>query len=192
MTMNKTEEATDIIQDLADGNRTRIDRLTELVYTELHDIAAKLLRHRHTDHVLQPTALVHEAFMRLADQRRVDWKGRSHFLAVGAQAMRRIVVDHARRCARQKRGGGQQRVALSEDLVLDRRSNQDVLLVEAALEKLAALNMDHCRLVELRFFAGMSTDEVAEALNMSRRSVERQWTAVRAWLRRELCRDNDK
>jgi RNA polymerase sigma factor (TIGR02999 family) len=191
MTMDKTDEATDIIQDLAVGKRTRIDRLAELVYTELRDIAAKLLRHRPADHVLQPTALVHEAFLRLADQRRVDWKGRSHFLAVGAKAMRRIVVDHARHCARQKRGGGQHRVALSDDVVLDRHSNSDVLLVEAALEKLAALNMDHCKLVELRFYAGMSIDEVAEALNMSKRTVERQWTAVRAWLRRELCRGND-
>jgi RNA polymerase sigma factor (TIGR02999 family) len=189
--MNKAEEATEIIEDLALGKRTRIDRLTELVYEELRDIAAKLLRHRPVDNVLQPTLLANEAFLRLADQHRVDWKVRSHFLAVGAQAIRRIIVDHARHCARQKRGGGRSRVALSDDLLLSRESSEDVLAVEETLEKLAKLNPEHCKLVEYRFFAGMSIDEVAEVMKLSKRSVERQWTAVRAWLRRELCRGDD-
>jgi RNA polymerase sigma factor (TIGR02999 family) len=189
--MTPTQEATEIIADLATGKRTRIDRLAELVYSELRGIAARLLRNRHADDVLQPTALVHEAFLRLADQQRVNWKGRSHFLAVGAQAMRRIIVDHARHIGRKKRGGNQHRVALSDGLLVSRHSSEDVLAVEEALQKLADLNPVHATLVEQRFYGGMNIDEIAEVMNVSKRSVERQWTAVRAWLRRELSRSND-
>jgi RNA polymerase sigma factor (TIGR02999 family) len=137
-------------------------------------------------HLLQPTALVHEAFLRMINQDGVDWRGRSHFLAISAQMMRRILVDDARGRLRVKRGGDRTRILLTDETTISPREDADVLAVDEALTNLAELDPEQARIVELRFFAGMTVDEVAAVLGQSKRTVERKWTAIRAWLRREL------
>lgn len=158
----------------------------ELVYDHLRQVARRYMSRERKSHTLDPTALVNEAFLKLIGQDRVDWQNRSHFLAVASQAMRRILVDHARMHNREKRGGGKSPISLEEALTLIPDSNTDVLALDGALEKLAKLDNIQAKIVEMRFFGGMSVDEVAEALGLSKRSVERKWTSTRAWLRREL------
>jgi RNA polymerase sigma-70 factor (ECF subfamily) len=167
----------------------QVDELVPLVYAELRRLAANYLRREPAGHTLQPTALVHEAFLKLAAQKRVDWHGRTHVLAIGAQAMRRILVDHAKRKKRTKRGGKLQRIALDESATLSPERDEDLLAVDEALERLAAIDERQAAIVELRFFGGLSVEEVAEALGLSKRTIEHEWTMVRAWLRRELSED---
>ena len=138
------------------------------------------------NHTLQPTALVHEAYFKLVDQTRVDWRGRTHFLAIAAQAMRRILVDHARRRGAAKRGGKWHRIALDDNRVIESNRDEDVLALEDALTKLKELDPRQAQMIELRFFGGLSIAEVAKVMEISKRSVEREWTMVRAWLRQEL------
>ncbi|HEV3006263.1 MAG TPA: ECF-type sigma factor [Pirellulales bacterium] len=166
-----------------------VDDLVPLVYAELRRLAANYLRHEPPGHTLQPTALVHEAFLKLAAQNRVDWQGRTHVLAIGAQAMRRILVDHAKRKGRTKRGGRMRRIALDEANVLSPQRDEDLLTVDEALERLAEVDERQAAIVELRFFGGLSVEEVAETLGLSKRTVEHEWTMIRAWLRRELSED---
>jgi RNA polymerase sigma factor (TIGR02999 family) len=189
--MSPSTEATQILQAIESGDRSGTDRLMGILYDELKGLARSYLAHETRSHTLQPTALVHEAFLKLIQQRRVNWQGRSHFLALGAQAMRRILVDHARTKKRQKRGGDLQRWELTDDCVLSTKQPEDVLALDEALHRLAALNSDQAAIVELRFFGGMTFDEIAVALGMSKRTVERHWTMVRAWLRRELSEERD-
>jgi RNA polymerase sigma-70 factor (ECF subfamily) len=163
-----------------------VDELVPLVYDELRRIAAGYLRGESPGNTLQPTALVHEAFLKLADQHRVDWQGRTHVLAIGAKAMRRILVDHAKCKRRGKRGGGRKRIQLDETTALSVDRDEDLLAVDEALEKLAEIDQRQATIVELRFFGGMTVEEVAETLGLSKRTVESEWTLVRAWLRREL------
>ncbi len=165
------------------------DRLMPLVYDELRELAEKYLRGERAGHTLQPTALVHEAYMRLVDQSRVDWKGRTHFMAVGAQAMRRILIDHARGAGRGKRGGKWNRVVLSEVEAPHALSEVDPIALRDALESLAALDAQQARIVELRFFGGLTVEEVAHVLGVSKRKVEGDWTHAKAWLRRVLDPD---
>jgi RNA polymerase sigma factor (TIGR02999 family) len=171
---------------LRDGDRGAVDVLLPAMYEELRSLARRYLSREGGEHTLQPTALVHEAWMRLIDQHSVDWKGRTHFFALGAQAMRRVLVDHARGRLRKKRGGDRTRVMLREDVALSREHDADVLAVDEALEKLSRIDPRQASIVELRFFAGLDMAEVAEALGVSKRTVEADWTAVKAWLRREL------
>jgi RNA polymerase sigma-70 factor, ECF subfamily len=168
------------------GEQAKIDDLVPLVYRELRRLAAGYLRSEPAGHTLQPTALVHEAFLKLANQRNADLQGRTHVLAIGAQAMRRILVDHARRKRRSKRGGGMRRIALDEATMLSPRRDEDLLAVDEALCKLAEIDERQAAIVELRFFGGLSVEEVAESLGLSKRTIEKEWTMVRAWLRREL------
>ncbi len=186
--MTQSSEATQIVNALGAGDDSHVGRLVELVYEELRRLAGSFLAQEAVGHTLQPTALVNEAFLKLIKQDEVDWQGRSHFLAIGAQAMRRILVDYARTKKRQKRGGGWQRVELTDDAVFSTSRSEDVLALDAALEELARLNPRQARIVELRFFSGMSIDEIAAALGMSKRTVERDWTMVRAWLRHQAYR----
>ena len=136
---------------------------------------------------MQPTELVHEVFLKLVDQQQVDWRCKSHFYAVGAQAMRHILVDYAKRKARTKRGGGWRRVALDDVMTLSIRNDEDILAIDKVLKKLALINDMRAKIVEFRFFAGMTVAEIAEALGVSKRTVEGHWTLARAWLRRELA-----
>jgi RNA polymerase sigma-70 factor, ECF subfamily len=175
------------------GDAGAADRLLEMVYPELHRIAERQMRREREGHTLQPTALVHEAYLKLVDQTRVDWRNRAHFLGVAAQAMRRLLVDHARGRARGKRGGGATLVefdstaahAPDRALAVPARS-VDLLALDQALERLAALDPAQARLVELRFFGGLSVEETAEALGLSTATAGRDFRSARAFLAREL------
>ncbi|MGE0592581.1 MAG: sigma-70 family RNA polymerase sigma factor [Vicinamibacterales bacterium] len=163
--------------------------LFPVVYGELRKVARQYLGRERAEHTLQPTALVHEAWLRLRDQRRVAWQGRTHVLAVGAQAMRRVLVDHGRAQKRVKRGGGAARLTLHDwlDAAEDRPLDiEEALALDDALTRLAALDERQATVVEMRYFGGLSVAEVAELLGVSTRTVEGEWTHARAWLRREL------
>lgn len=180
---------TDVTQELKalrDGDDSAAERLAPLVMDELLRLARQYFQRERPDHTLQPTALVNETYLRLVRQREADWQSRTHFFAVAASLMRRILVDHARERARQKRGGDRSRVAFDEALTISRDRDLDVLAVNEALEKLAAVDERQARIVELRFFGGLTMDEVAMVLGVSKRTAEAEWTMIRAWLRREL------
>ena len=182
--------SSDLTQILVDASGERpadvAKKLMPLVYDELRALAARYLRSERRGHTLQPTALVHEAFMRLVDQSRVDWRGRTHFFAVGAEAMRRILIDHARARGRGKRGGEWQRVVLEEAETPQDLRDIDLVALHDALEALAALDKQQARVVELRFFGGLTVEEVAHVLGVSKRKVEGDWTHAKAWLRSAL------
>ena len=180
------EEVTRILEAINAGDRSAVDALIPLVYRELRTMAARFLKREHPDHTLQPTELVNEAYLRLVDPKRVPWQGRTHFFFASAQAMRRILVDHARSKLRKKRGGRPQRVELTESLQISSEREGDVLALDEALEKLEKLDPRQARIVELRFFGGLTVAEVAEAMDLSKRTVEREWAMIRAWLRQEL------
>lgn len=195
MESSGTGEITQLLRRIEGGESDVVAQLLPLLYDDLHLQAERYLAREGRDPILQPTMLVHEAYLRLVDQRRVDWQGRSHFLAVGAVAMRRVLVDQARGRNRLKRGGDRRRVTLDlsvEDHALSVERDEDLLAVDEALTKLAALDARQARVVELRFFAGMTVAEVAQVLGVSKRTVESEWAAVRAWLRRELGGDETR
>jgi RNA polymerase sigma-70 factor (ECF subfamily) len=188
--MNPDElDVSDTLALLASGQEEAADRLMPLVYDQMRGLARSMLNQESPGNTLQPTALVNETYLRMADQTRVDWRGKTHFFAIGAKMMRRILVDHARGKKRQKRGGGMHRIPLDDDVRVTNRSDEDVLAIEAALIKLAELDARQAQIVELRFFGGLTVEEVAEVLNVSKRTVESDWTMVRAWLRRELTEE---
>jgi RNA polymerase sigma factor (TIGR02999 family) len=179
-------QVTELLSEYRDGKREALDRLLPVVYAELRAIAARYLRAERDDHTLQPTALVHEAYVRLADQRDVEWRNRAHFLGVAAQIMRRLLVDHARTRGRRKRGSGL-RVPLEDvDVVAPGETDVDLVALDAALDRLAALSPQQGRIVELRYFGGLSIEETAEVLAVSTMTVKRGWAMARAWLHREL------
>ncbi len=149
------------------------------------------MRHERPNHTLQPTALVNEAYLRLVDGTRVEWQNRAHFFGIAARAMRQILVDHARELAAAKRGGGWQRVTLDERLDVVSEGEIDVVDLDAALSQLAEMDVRMARIVELRFFAGLTAEEVAEVLDISRRTVQREWRVARMWMRRELSGDRE-
>jgi RNA polymerase sigma-70 factor (ECF subfamily) len=170
------------------GDRAVAEQLLPAIYAELHRQAARAMRRENEDHTLQATALVHEAYLRLVDQSRVEWRNRAHFFGVAAQLMRRILVDHARARRAAKRGGGDRAVTLSnvDSAGQPDASDMDVLALHEALEKLASLDPEQARLVEMRYFTGLNIEETAEALGISPATVKREWATARAWLRREL------
>ncbi len=176
----------------AGGDEANAERLMSAVYDQLHRLAASMLRNESPGHTLQPTALVNEAYLKLVDQDRVNWQGKTHFFAIGAKMMRRILVDHARSKKRQKRGGGMHRIALGDDIQISQGNDEDVLAIEEALQKLAQQDARQAQIVELRFFGGLTVEEVAEVLQVSKRTVEAEWTLLRAWMRRELSGESMK
>ena len=165
------------------------EKLMPVVYDELHALAEKYLRSERAGHTLQPTALVHEAYMKLIDQSRVDWKGKTHFFAVGASAMRRILIDHARTKGRHKRGGGWQRVLLDDAVAEEQFRELDAMALSEVLDNLRKLDATQAPIVELRFFGGLTVEEVAHVLGVSKRKVEGDWTHAKAWLRQQLDTD---
>jgi len=167
-----------------DGDAKALAEVTPLVYRELHQIAARYLARERHNHTLQSTALVHEAFLRLVDQRRVDWQSRTHFFALAAQLMRRILVDHARHTSRLKRGALVPKLSLDESLESGSAGPDlaNILSVDQALDDLERKDPRQARIVELRFFAGLTLEETAEALNLSTATIKREWTIARAWL----------
>jgi RNA polymerase sigma factor (TIGR02999 family) len=173
------------------GDQSVADRLLRVIYAELHRQAGRAMRREGTAHTLQATALVNEAYLRLIDQRRVEWRNRAHFFGVAAQLMRRILVDHARARLAAKRGSGVSMLSLGDIGAREEQgveADVDVLALHDALEKLATLDPDQARLVELRYFSGLSIEETAEALGISPATVKREWAIARAWLKRELER----
>jgi RNA polymerase sigma factor (TIGR02999 family) len=185
-----SEEATRLLIDWSNGNRDAAAGLMPLVYEELRQRARAYLQRERPDHTLQATALVHEAYLRLVDQQTTTWKNRAHFFGVAAQLMRRILVDHARRHRREKRGGGLDRVEFDEALAPAVSRDLNVIALDDALQDLTKLNPQHARIVELRFFGGLKTDEVAEVLDLSPRTVEREWRRARAWLQHQIFGEN--
>jgi RNA polymerase sigma factor (TIGR02999 family) len=172
-----------LLIQLTDGNRAVLDELLPLIYGELRGLAANYLRRERAGHTLQPTALVHEAYMRLVDQKQVRWQNRAHFFGVAAQMMRRILVDHARGHNAEKRGSEFHKLSLDEgfDVSSDERAAELVAL-DDALTALAAIDEQKSRIVELRFFGGLSVEETAEVLGVSAPTVKRQWRMAKAWL----------
>lgn len=190
---SSTSDVTRLLLRWSEGDASALDRLLPVIYGELRRIASSQLRRERPDHTLAPTALVHELYMRLVDQRRATWQHRAQFFGVAAQLMRRILVDHARERHADKRGGSATRVSLDAALEkselpagIQDRAIIDVLAVDGALERLTAIDSEQARIVELRFFAGLSVEETAHVLNRSPRTIKREWRLAKAWLYREL------
>lgn len=188
-TSGSAADVTGLLLAWGGGDQAAGELLLPAIYDELHRQAARAMRREADSHSLQATALVHEAYLRLIDQRRVEWRSRAHFLAIASQAMRRILVDHARGRLAAKRGNGARHLTLdSAHSPPDQNDGEiDVLALHDALERLAALDAEQARLVELRYFGGLNIEETAEALGVSPATVKREWASARAWLRRELA-----
>jgi RNA polymerase sigma factor (TIGR02999 family) len=183
--MATTEQVTQLLLAWREGDPAALDQLTPLVYDELRRLAGGYLRRERQGHTLQTSGLVHEAFLRLIDQR-VDWQNRAHFFGIAAQLMRRILVDYARGQQSAKRGGGGVHLALEEALEEARAQDADVIALDDALTSLAVFDPRQSRIVELRYFGGLTIEETAEVLGIGHATVEREWNLARAWLRREL------
>jgi RNA polymerase sigma factor (TIGR02999 family) len=184
--MGAERDVTDLLLDIPEGGRQAIDQLLPLVYDELRQIAHRLLLRENSGHTLTTTALVHESYLRLVDQRRVAWADRAHFFAVAAVAMRRILVDYARRQRASKRGGGNRPLPLDDAVALADERAQEMLALDDALTRLAALNERLSRVVECRFFGGLTTEETAAALGVTPRTIERDWAKAKSWLYQAL------
>ena len=181
---------TALLHEWSEGRTEALDELLPKVYDELHRRASAYLKHERPGHTLQTTALVHEAYLKLVDQRAVSgWNDRGHFFAVASQAMRRILVDYARQRHREKRGGVEEALPLEEALLaVADEADLDLVALDEALNRLAEIDPDQEKLVELRYFAGLSLDDAASALGVSRATAAREWQTAKAWLRRELTR----
>jgi RNA polymerase sigma-70 factor, ECF subfamily len=183
--MSEVQEVTMLLSALSKGDAQAADRLVPLVYGELRRLAASYMRREREDHTLQATALVHEAYLKLVEQR-ASWQSRAHFFGVAAQVMRRILIDHARGHLREKRGGEYQKVSLDDVLVFSREQSEEILAINESLERLAKLDARQARVVELRFFGGLSVEEAGEVLAVSPKTVKRDWSVAKAWLYADL------
>ena len=180
------DAVTQLLQQFGQGEKDAFGDLLPLIYSELRRQAARYLRRERVGHTLAPTALVHEAYLKLLDQRDVEWKNRAQFFGVAAQAMRRILIDHARSRKRHKRGGGLAQVELEDAHAVDHGKVVDVIALDQALQRLAAIDDRQARIVELRYFGGLSVDETATLLSISPATVKREWAMARAWLFNQL------
>lgn len=185
-------DVTVLLRQFSDGNQEVLAELIPLVYDELRRLAAYHLRQERSNHTLQATALVHEAYLHLVDQRQVDWKNRSHFFGVAAHLMRRILLMHARKLHAAKRGGSAQKISLDEAAVFTSEQSAELMALEELLTRLGQLDAQQARVVELRFFGGLSVEETAELMNISPATVKRDWAMAKAWLGRELRVGKDK
>jgi RNA polymerase sigma factor (TIGR02999 family) len=185
---NPSHEVTELLKDWSAGNNTALARLMPLVYRELRRLARQYLNKERDGHTLQTTDLVHEAYLRMVDQRRVRWENRSHFFGIAAQLMRRILVDHARRHKRAKRGGGLPLVSLDQAAAVSREATVDIIAIDEALSRLSEIDERKARIVELRFFGGLEVAETARFLKISVPTVMREWKMAKAWLHRELSK----
>ena len=175
-------EVTILLTHLTDGNQEGASKLVPLIYDEMRRLANRYMRRERTDHTLQTTALVHEAYLKLVEQRSVNWRSRAHFLGIAAQVMRRILIDHARGHLRRKRGGKQEVVLLDEALVFSPQKSKELIRVDDALHELAKRDPRQAKIVELRFFGGLTVEETAELLELSPKTVKRDWAVAKAWL----------
>ena len=192
MSTDRPTEITQLLLDWRGGSERAFEELLPLVYGELRRIARNYMRRQNPGHTLQTTALVNEAYMRLVDSNRVNWQDRNHFFAVSAQLMRRILVDFARKKNSQKRGGDHLIVTLDERVENLAETGTDMVALDEALSRLAEFSPRQSRVIELRFFAGLNEEQIAEVLDISARTVRRDWQIARAWLFRELRSDNNK
>ena len=183
---SQPHEITQLLAEWSEGNQAALDKLYPLVYNELRRLAHGYLRRERKGHTLQTTALINEAYLRLVDQKRVHWANRSHFFAISAQIMRRILIDHARRYDYAKRGGGAQRISLDEAAVVAKERARELLMLDEALNGLAKIDPRRGRVVELRYFGGLNNEEIAAVLKISENTVTRDWNMARAWLYQEL------
>jgi len=183
------ENITDLLVSYGRGDKESLDKLMPAVYDELRRQAARYLRREQPGHTLQTTALIHEAYLRLVDQRNVQWQNRAHFFGIAAQMMRRILVDHARTKKRVKRGGSDIKVSLNDATVAVKGQDLDVVALDEALTRLERIDAQQSRVVELRFFSGLTVEETAEVMQVSPATVKRDWSMAKAWLHRELSGD---
>ncbi len=181
---------TQLLIEWNDGDKDALARLMPLVYTELHSLAQHYLQRERADHTLQATGLVHEAYLRLVDQTNVTWQNRAHFFGIAANLMRQILVDHARKARAAKRDAGY-RLSLNEAIGFTNKPDVNILLLDEALKSLASLDPQQSRIVELRFFGGLTVEETAEVVGVSPRTVKRLWRHARAWLHREISRSEE-
>jgi len=179
-------QVTQLLRDWGNGDQAAREQLMNLVYGELHKLAHKYMRGERPGHTLQTSGLVNEAFMKLVDQRDVRWQNRAHFFGIAAQMMRRILVDHARTRTSEKRGGSGRAVSLEEALIVSSERSAEVVALDEALNLLAEMDERKSKVIELRFFGGLSIEETAEVLGVSQGTVMRDWTLAKAWLRREI------
>lgn len=191
MSSQPTNYITQLLRDWSDGNTEALEELTPLVYQELHRLAHGYMLNERPGHSLQTTALINEAFIRLIDWKNVEWQSRAHFFGVASRLMRRILVDYARNRNYTKRGGGAVRVSLVDSLIPVISRNEDLIALDEALGCLEEIDPRKCRIVELRFFGGMSIEETAEVLKTSPRTVKRDWSLARAWLHRRLSKNDE-
>jgi len=181
-----TKDVTLLLQKMSDGNQDVVSELVPLLYDELRRLASHHLRRERGDHTLQATALVHEAYMRLVDQREVQWKSRSHFFGIASQVMRRILLDYARSHNAAKRGGLAGKLSLDQVMVVSKENCGELLALEETLKRLEAVDPQQAKIVELRVFGGLTVEEAAEVLAISPATVKRDWSMAKAWLTREL------
>ena len=182
MSQRQLPEITRILKSWSGGNREAVDDLMPLVYDELHKVAQQYLRRQRTDHTLQPTALVNEAYLKLIDISDVEWQDRAHFFAFASQVMRHILVDYARGQAREKRGGGAQKLSLDEAISYSKETEVDLLALDEALSELATIDEKQGKIVELRFFGGLTVEETGVVMRISPATVKREWRIAKAWL----------
>ena len=178
-----------LLVEWSEGDRAALDRLMPLVYDELRRLARSYLRRERPDHTLQATALVHEAYMRLIDQHSVSWQNRAHFFGIASQMMRRILVNHALAKSTAKRGGHAEKLSLDKAVVVDGERQIDLVALDDAMKELEAADARQCRIVELRFFGGLSISETAEVLKLSPATVKREWSTAKLWLRRRIAKE---
>lgn len=190
MASGPAPDVTQLLAQWSSGDQAALEKLLPLVYGELRRLASAYLRRERSNHTLQSTALVHEAFMRMVHQQDVQWKNRAHFFAIAAQMIRRILVDYARSQHAEKRGSGAVKLALDEAMAVPQSpaTDVDLLGLNDALDRLAEMDERQSRIVELRFFAGLSIEETAEVMSLSPASIKREWSTARAWLFREMTR----
>jgi RNA polymerase sigma-70 factor, ECF subfamily len=182
---NERGEVTQLLKAMAHGDPQAAESLLPLVYAELHRLAKAYMRRERPEHTLQPTALINEAYLRLA-QEPIDWNNRQHFIAISANVMRRVLVDHARAHNAEQRGGGMQRVEMQDEFAISPEKLEEVTLLDEALKNLEKENPRQAKVVELRYFGGLSVEEISALLGVSPRSVKRDWSLARGWLFREL------
>lgn len=185
------DDITRTLLEVADRRTRPTDRLLQLVYDELRELAVRHLDRERSNHTLQPTALVHEAYLRLVDETKIAWQGQAHFFAVAASAIRRILVDHARRKGAQKRGGDWKRMTIAAEAAAGGAHVVDLIALDDALSDLAAFDERKSRVVEMRYFGGLAMKQIAEVVGVSLPTVERDWASARAWLHTQLAGDDD-
>ena len=184
--INHQHQITQLLAEWSEGNQAALDELYPLVYEELHRLARRYMSREKKGHTLQTTALINEAYVRLVDQKNVHWANRSHFFAISAQIMRRILIDHARRRAYAKRGGGAQQVSLEEVAIVAPDLGSNLIRLDEALQTLAEMDPRRSQVVELRYFGGLNNEEIAGVLKISENTVTRDWNMARAWLYQQL------